>query len=118
MRGLVCISVLALLGAAGCSSGDGDTARPAQNQAGTAGAPTGGTPSLPSGGSTSSTAGGGSAGVSPGGTTTGGSTGQAGSQANGGSGINDTTAHVITWVPPYRVEESKQQLSANFDGVT
>lgn len=26
----------------------------------------------------------------------------------------DGKAHVITWVPPYRVDESKQQLAANF----
>jgi hypothetical protein len=52
-------------------------------------------------------------------TTTGGapitSAGSGGSSPIGGSG--DGKAHVITWVPAYKVAESKQQLAASFDGV-
>ena len=93
-----------------------DGPRPAAGGAGPASAGTGGTPALPLGGSTSSVAGSTAHGGMPatGGApvTNGGATGQAGS-----SPVGDGKAHVITWVPAYKVPESKQQLSASFDGV-
>lgn len=117
MRALVCVSLLALVGLVGCS-GEDVGPRPGANQAGTTGTGTAGTPPVTSGGS-SSTAGGGSTGMPQGGVgTTGGSTGQAGSVSLGGQNPGSTTAQVITWVPSYLVDESKQQLSASFEGVS
>jgi len=116
MRSLVCVSLLVFLGAVACS-GVGDAPRPGQAQGGTAAGGASGASILPGSG-TSSSAGSGSTGMTQGGTTTGGSTGQAGSPANGGSAPDNKTANVITWVPPYRVDESKQQLAATFDGIT
>ena len=47
--------------------------------------------------------------------TSGGSAGRGGAPPTGNSDLN---AHVITWVPPYHIAESKQQLAASFDGTT
>ena len=124
MRGLVCISLSAILGTAGCSGADGP--RPAAGGSGGGSAVVGasGTATLPSGGSTSSVAGSASSGgltTSGGVMTSGGApVTSAGSSAQGGSppitSNNNGKAHVVTWVPPYHVAESKQQLAASFGG--
>jgi hypothetical protein len=43
-----------------------------------------------------------------------------GGTGSGGAPVvgTDTGAHVMTWVPTYRIAESKQQLQASFEGVT
>jgi hypothetical protein len=115
MRDLACISLLALLGTIGCSGGvDG----PREAAGGAAGATPGGAPNIPAGGSTSSVAGSTTTGgVPPSG---GAPVSMAGTTAQGGSppitGNDSGKSHVITWVPPYHVDESKQQLAANFGG--
>ncbi len=113
MRVLASIGLLALLGSSGCSGAE-DGPRPS-----TAGAGTGGTPTLPAGGSTTSIAGStasGGAGTTSGGAppvTTAGAPGQGGQAP-----VTSGKAHVTTWVPPYLVKESKQQLGASFDSAT
>ena len=67
----------------------------------TAGAGAGGAPVAGSGGTVAS---GGQAG---------GQGGQGGTPVVGGDG----GAHVASWVPPYRVQEAKQQLAADFGGI-
>ena len=79
----------------------------------------GGGPAMPLGGGAGSVAGS----TSSGGTTAaaGASVTSGGSSAQGGApptGNGDLNAHVITWVPPYHIAESKQQLGASFDGTT
>lgn len=108
MRALVCISFLALLGAVGCSGADGP--RGGVGGAGSGAGSSGGPPVI--GGSTSSVAGS----PSNGGTLAiGGAPGQGGMAPIAGSN-GDSNAHVITWVPPYLVNESKEQLASTFDG--
>jgi hypothetical protein len=68
-------------------------------------------------GGTLSTAGAGSGGTSM---AAAGSGGTVASGGQGGTPVNgeDAGAHVASWVPPYHVQEAKQQLSASFDGLT
>ena len=114
MRDFACCLLVALAGTVGCSGGT-EGARGVPDGGGDAGAGSGGTPTLPAGGA-SSTAGTASHGGT---TTTGGAPATAGTGQGGSPPITggDGKAHVITWVPPYHVAESKQQLAASFDGV-
>lgn len=115
MRSLAVVSLFGLLTTVACSSDDGSrdaggasgtgvTAGTGATQqlAGAGGAPAAG--SGPSNGGSSPTAG------AP--ITNGGSVGQAGAPIGNG----DTGAHTMSWVPTYYVNESKQQLSADFGG--
>lgn len=122
MRVIACVSVLVALGSVACGSGE-EGAR--GGNGGSGGNGVAGSSVLPTGGSTNPTAGTSSVagtGVTTGGTgaTTGG-TGGGGSTSAGGSGgtapVGDGKAHVITWVPSYHIDESKQQLTASFDGM-
>jgi hypothetical protein len=110
---------LVVLGLVGCSSDGGSVGAGGSSGAAIAGAPSGGAPV---------TSFGGSGGAAAGATASGGSTASAGAPVtNGGSlgqgGVppitnSDPSAHVITWVPPYHINEAKQQLAANFDGTS
>jgi len=120
MRVLGCVSLMGLLCTMACSGGE-DGPRGAAGQAGSAGTAAGGSSVLPTGGSSTttpsagSTASGGSgpvAGTAPVGNA--GTTSQAGAPPT--NNIGDGSAHVITWVPPYHVAESKQRLNADFGG--
>jgi hypothetical protein len=119
MRILACAALLtALGGCAGTDSARGGST--SGNPGGAASAGTGGGTSTPSGGTTSSSAGtsaGGTAGAGDSPVVMGRSAGQGGAQPIGG-GSGDSGAHVISWVPPYRVAEAKQQLAASFGGAT
>jgi hypothetical protein len=117
MRRLASVVVLAVLGSVGCS---GESAsRSEESGGGSGGSSTG------AGGTTAATAGSGgttaTAGAGTGGTSTaGGSGGMVTSGGQGGTPVSggDGGAHVATWVPPYRVDEAKQRLSADFGGMT
>jgi hypothetical protein len=113
MRELACISLLALLGAVACSGGE-DGPRRAVETAGTANGGSAGGAVLPTGGSTSQAGTASSAGAPVG---SAGTSNQAGGAPIGGSG-GDGKAHVITWVPPYLVGESKAALGAVFEGAS
>ncbi len=106
---------------AGCSGAEGAPGGSTSGDTGgTASAGTGGGTGTPSGGGASPTAGasaGGTAGAGGSPVVMGGSAGQGGAPPIGG-GSGDSGAHVVTWVPPYRVTEAKQQLAASFDGAT
>ena len=106
--------VFAVFGGLACSGGQ-EGPRPAASggEAGASGAPgvNGGSPNTTAGASTAGTPGM-SGGSSP--VVSGGSTGQGGAPVVGPS----LGANVMTWVPPYHVAESRQQLSANFGGAT
>ena len=93
-----------VLGGLGCSGQEG--ARPRGDDGVGAGGATAAAGSTSSAAGTATTTGG-SAPVG------GGSNGQAGTPPVVG---DDAGAHVTTWVPPYRVQESMRQLSADFGG--
>ena len=115
MRALAWVSVFAMLGTVACSGGE-DGPRRAVETAGTANGGSGGSSVVPAGGSTSSQAGTSS---SAGSVSSAGASTQGGSAPLGGSSnAGDGKAHVITWVPPYLVQESKQALSAAFEGAS
>lgn len=115
MRHLAAVSLLALASLAGCSSGESG-ARGADKASASAGSGSaGGAPNMPAGGSTSSAAGSGTTGGSA--SAAGAPPSNAGSTAQGGAppvNNGDGRSHVITWVPPYHVAESKQNLAASF----
>jgi hypothetical protein len=117
MRVFGCVSLLLVLGTVSCSGTDG----PRGGVNGSAGAGTAGASVFPQGGSTSavagSTASGGTSATAGAPVTSGGSPAQGGTAPTTG-GATSNTAHVITWVPPYRVDEAKQQLAASFDGAS
>lgn len=114
MRGVACVSLWVLLGTMACSSEDGS--RDATGGAGGASATGSGGTGFPVAGSTGVAGGfvsGGSTGIA------GAPVGNGGAVAQGGAppvGNGDGNAHVMTWVPPYHVNEAKQQLGASFDG--
>jgi len=124
MRDFACVSLLLLLGTGACSSDEGtrDVTGGASGASGASGA------NAAMAGAGAATALGGSAGSSAGSTSNGGASGGAGAPASsaGSAGLGgapptsngDLKAHVITWVPPYHITESKQQLAASFDGTS
>lgn len=121
MRAFGYVSLLGLLCTVACSGGE-DGPRGAAGQPGGGASAVGGSSVLPSGGSTSIPAGGSSASGGSAPTTGGTSVTSAGTTSQGGTtpvnNNGDGDAHVITWVPPYHVAESKQQLNANFGGAS
>lgn len=99
-----------VLGNVGCSDGQ-EGARPLGGAAGASS--TGAASSGGLGGAATVTAG-----AAPVGS--GGSAPVAGGASGGSAPVAsaDSGAHVMTWVPTYRVAEAKQQLAASFDGVS
>jgi hypothetical protein len=73
-----------------------------------------------SGGTTAAGAAGGSSatGGVAGSSATGGAGGRSATGGAGGSSTQNASAQVITWVPPYHINESKQKLSAKFGNLT
>src|SRR5579859_1068451 len=125
-----------LTGLIACSSSEGTPNNGSQGgNTGSGGSPSGGTgqttsaggsagsrsgSSGSSGGMPSTSAGGAAATGSGGSSAVGGSGGSGGSSSMGGSGGSSppSSAEVLTWVPPYHVQESKQMLSAKFGNLT
>lgn len=119
MRACSPVLGLVVLATLGCSVSASEGPRPTAEQGGAGlGGGAGGTPSvIPGGGSTSVMAGANSGGspVTMGGSPT--TAGAAGMVAQGGSTpVDGSKAHVMTWVPPYHIQDAKQQLSADFGG--
>jgi spore germination protein YaaH len=117
-----------LTGVIACSAGGGTPSRVSGGgNAGSGGSPSGGAGNTTSaGGSAGSQSGssgssGGMASTSAGGSGGAAVAGSGGSSPAGGSGgssLQSGSAEVLTWVPPYHVQESKQMLSAKFGNLT
>ncbi|HWZ92072.1 MAG TPA: hypothetical protein VNW92_24575, partial [Polyangiaceae bacterium] len=117
-----------LTGVTACSSTGGTPSGvSAGGNAGSGGSPNGGAGNATSsGGSAGSHAGSSSslggmastAGGSGGATAAGGGGSPAMGGSSGGSSIQSSGAQVLTWVPPYHVNEAKQMLAANFGNLT
>jgi hypothetical protein len=120
MRVFACISLASLLAVIACSGSEDGSRGASGGASGAAGAglAAGSSPVAQGGAAVSfagnsATAGTTAAAGAP--ITSAGSPGQGGAPP---SSNGDVGAHVITWVPPYHIAESKQQLSASFDGTT
>lgn len=114
MRAIASVTVLAVLSLVACS-GSNEGPRGGAGVGGASGAPAVGGASV---GGTSPIVGGS---VASGGTLAWGGSGNAsGAAGSGTAGTSSVapTAHVTTWVPWYRIEESKQALSTSFEGTS
>lgn len=114
MRCIASLSLLLVLGTVGCSS-DGGSREAAGGAGGAGGAAAGSAgSSFPAAGAAGAGANGGAVGQAGAPISNGGAVGQAGAAPVG----TDPGAHVMSWVPTYYVNESKQRLSADFGGAS